>query len=314
MSYRVPRRTRPAWLSALACAALTACGGGGDAPTSTNTPSPTYLEGPVGQMVALAPEVLAMGTYTVSDCINANGAAVSRKLRLEPNGSVVWLDASNNDAELVRFTPDTTTQQRRIMEVYSGGAYNHFVMTLDAQGNREVEISVEPDVVEVRLNSRSLSDECRNGGSPNTVVNIPVTLTDAVVARKLASAVRSTGASSLATDENITPGGGGTPYRLRRTVTGAGAISHQIDTDPLQTWDNWISALLAPQGPSRAYYSEIWDADQGSGARSPGNPSITVEMVHPTLTSPSGNPMYVMLTRDTSLRADGQAFIRAFVD
>ncbi|TBO28358.1 hypothetical protein EYS42_15240 [Aquabacterium lacunae] len=314
------RRT-PFALTLLSTLLLTACGGGGDTTPNAVTPVPSYLEGPVGQLVGLAPEVLALGTYTVSNCVDASNNSVSRKLRLMEDGSVVWLDAANNDAVLARFTPSTTAIQYRIMEVYDNGSYYHEVNEYASGGARTLQIRF--DTEDVIVNTSTVQDTCSSSPQVPTVLNISVALNDAIVARKLSSAVRSTGADpatgSLSQDETISTLDAATStqvtYRVRRSVSATGVISHQIDNNAPVVWTNWITALQASNG-TRGYYSEVWDTFTGTSSSAanasgtPANPRISVELAHPTLRLwPGSGNAFVMLQRDTASQANGQAFM-----
>ena len=314
------RRT-PFALTLLSTLLLAACGGGGDSTPNATAPTPTYLQGPVGQMVGLAPEVLTLGTYSVSNCVDTNNTSVSRKLRLTEDGSVLWLDAANNDAVLARFTPSTTAVQYRTMEVYDNGSYFHEVIEHASSGTRTLQIRFDPS--DVIVATSTLQDTCSSSQQVPTVVNIAVALSDAIVARKLGSAVRSTGADpatgSLSQDETVSTLDAVTSnlvsYRVRRSVSATGVISHQIDNDTPVVWTNWISALQTSTG-TRGYYSEVWDTYSGissstaNASGTPANPRISVELAHPTLRMwPGSGNAFVMIQRDTNAQANGQAFV-----
>lgn len=319
-------------LSALACAALTACGGGGD--SSDPAPSPVrYLEGPVGQVVALAPEILSSGTYTVSNCFDQNDQSVNRKLRLGSDGSIQWLDAAN-DAVLAQFTPSATARQYRNIHVMAGGGFDLYVEEQQSSANTlNVSFDITPSQVRVRgpnnldeqceVAQRRLDASARASSAATPVVNIPLTLNDTIVARRLASAVLSTGVGAtgqISLSETFNSGNPPaiTVYRVERSVSAAGAISSQINTGATNTnppiaWGNWITNLLAATSGSSGGYREEWDALTPSNVA---DVIIRAELEHPNLNNPTPTPadsdaQYIELRRNPAEQADGKVFMSA---
>lgn len=317
-------------LSALACAALTACGGGGD---DNPTPAIAYLEGPVGQVVALAPEILSSGTYPVSDCTDQNNQSVNRKLRLNSDGSVQWLNATN-DAVLAQFTPSTSARQYREIHVMAGGAFSYYVEeqsgVAPAPSAATVSFEITPNNIDV-TGPNGLTEQCgapmrvlaapaRANAAATPVVSIPLVISDVIVARRLASAVQSTGVGingQLSRTESVSTGmpPAVTVYDVLRSVSGSGAISSQVNTstttNPPVAWGNWIDALLAAATGSSGGYYEEWDATAAGGLA---NAVIRAQAEHPSLTDPALAPLggsvnVIELLRDPAVQTDGKAVL-----
>jgi hypothetical protein len=319
-----PARVFLLTLTVTALAALSACGGGSDDNTAATGPAP--LTGPAGQLVAMGPDLLASGTYTVVGCINGSGQAVSRKVRLNDDGSLQWLDAANNDAVLASYTPGSTVRDQRFFALNAGGNYwlsaaiytdgtltgprpSSAVRAQAAVGSiplPTVNFNIRNDRVTVNTNT-GLSDYCSadNLSNPATtnVVSIPVVLNDAIVARRLASAIAlNNNNQALSTSETVNytdSNDSAASMVVGRTVATNGQVSSTVN-GTTTAWGDWIAAVKAAPARGMGSYTESWYASNASGSASPGNPQVGAELVHPTLTYASGWEMYAMLENNTT--------------
>lgn len=320
---RNPSRTLSVIATAAAVATLSACGGGDD--NAPNGAAP--LSGPVGQLVAMGPDLLASGTYTVVGCVDTNQQPVSRKIRLNDNGSLQWLDASNNDAVLVSYTPGNTVRDQRFFTLSAGGDYwlsaAIYVDRVDGAPTaapraapRAQAVVIEPSEASVNFNIRAhrvevntntgINDYClaRNLSNPSSdnVVTIPVVLNDAIAARRLASAIAlNNNNQALTTTESIDytdSSDSRATMSVSRTVATNGQISSTVD-GTTTAWGNWIAATVA-NANSNGSYSESWYARNATGTRSPSNPQVYAELAHPTLTYGNGWNLSLVLENSTT--------------
>ncbi len=301
--------------------ALSACGGGGD-----DAPGRTALTGPAGEVVAMGPDLLASGTYPVSNCTDIDGTAISRKIRLNDDGSLQWLDASANDAVLASYTPSSTGNDYRRFTLTAPDDYQLEATryrAVDADGtSREVVVSFElrSTRVTVTWSAQSRIERCGNSvrlsSAPGRVqaqrdsvitpvVTIPVTLTDAIAARRIGSAVSLNnqlgGISDTGTLSYISGPSASTTQQVRRSITNSGQISLQLDNNAAVGWGDWIAAIRAANATNEGYYQETWDAsavgDQRTGI--PSNPQVILSIGHPSLTYGNGSQATIELARNT---------------
>lgn len=247
-------------------ATLCACGGGGGGGTTTDTSG--ALTGPMGQVTALAVGVLQTGTYPLSDCQDAvTSQPVNRKLRLGTDGSIALLDADNNDAPLTTLTPDNAARQSRSLSVDNARSRWSFQFESYAAGNTIQTPDINFDIrttsafIEVRNETTGAitgGATCRNIDS-TAIVSVPVVLTEAHVAQRLASAV------ALNNNGDLSASFGG--FNLR--VSTQGEIATSLNTNPVVPWaSGWLST---------GNYGEDYDATAATGtnvnnANSPANP------------------------------------------
>jgi len=262
---------------------LTACGGGGDG-GHTNDDS-TIPTGRLGQVTALTPGYLQSGTYSVSDCVDNTSQTVSRKLRLNNNGSIQWLDGNNS--VLATYTPDnsTTSTQRETRELQfradASQTYSHWFMryrVYDSSGNQTTDFRLMQNYLVMQYGSAS--ETCGSYTSSAAVVSIPLALNSATLKARLKSLAATSGTSTGWDVTNVLDGTGNFTYS-RFTLDANGQINTTYGSTGAG-WGDWGDRLVS--STTQGYVYEGWSAGSASGIGSPSQPEVYIQFGHPTLT------------------------------
>lgn len=294
LNTRTPHRTRCLWvLTPLLAALLAACGGGDDDPTAT---VPT---GPMGQVTALASGLIQPGTYSVTGCVATGSTlALQRKLRINADGSLQWLNAANNDAVLFSMLPTSTERERRILYYFQPDNWGLTFIKYDlATGANTAYVVSGATGVRVLYNTSTL-EECGAAFTPT------LSISNASVAARLGSAVALNGSAGLVAGPVTANGVNFTSVG----ITTAGAITTQTaepGSSPV-AWGPWLTTA-ATSAPG--YYEEQFTSNATSPATSgtPANPRIAAYLGHPTLRGQQSGaapgtltPVGFGITRNTS--------------
>ena len=260
---------------------LTACGGGGDSGTNDNSAVPT---GRLGQVTALSTGYLQSGTYTPTDCVDSSNQSVSRKLRLNSNGSIDWLDG--NSTVLATYTPNnsTTSTQRESRQLQFAAdtslSYSHWFLRYkiyDSSGSQTLDFQLAQNYL--RMQYGSADDSCGASGASAAIVSIPITLDSANLKARLKSVAATSGTTTGWNSSNVLTDTGQTYARF--ILDASGQINSTYGSTSA-AWGDWGDRLAS--STTRGYIYESWWAQNSSGASSPTQPTIYLQFGHPTLT------------------------------
>ena len=294
LTTRTPRRPRGHLVATpLFAALLAACGGGGDDPAAS---VPT---GPMGQVTALASGLIQPGTYNVSGCVATGSTlALQRKLRINADGSLQWLNAANSDAVLFSLVPSSTDRERRVLYYFQPTNWGlSFAKYDSASGANTAYVVSGAGGVQV-LYSNGVQEACVAPFAPTLAIS------HASVAARLGSAVALNGAAGLVAGPLTANGVSYTSIG----VSAAGAVTTQTaepGSAPV-AWGNWLTTA-ATSAPS--YYEEQFISNLAPPALSgtAANPRIAAYLGHPTLRGQQNGsapgtltPVGFGITRNTS--------------
>lgn len=288
-------RSHCLWL----CATLAACGGGsgddGAAPPPPPAPLPSGL---FGKVTGTHAGVLVPGTYTLAGCRNAQTeVAVSRKLRLDADGSLRWLNAAQGDAVLLQLVPSDSEHQNRQVSVQRSGSSdttNGYTLSFERiaydptfRSDGFVQLNGKGDRlngVQVRYpaGGATVQEECITSPTLERAGTLPMRLSTALVHEKLASLVALNGGTLAAAPYSY--------YGAQYTsvaIAADGSITTQAANAASATpWGAaWVEAFVFDSGLYREQYNSIGD----SGPGSPADPAVSLTLQHPTLTVPYPN-------------------------
>ena len=262
---------------------LTACGGGGDSGSASDTV--TVPTGRLGQVTALTPGYLQSGTYNVSNCVDSASQPLSRKLRLNSNGSIQWLDG--NSSVLATYTPDnstTSTQRERRELQYNADASStnsHWALryrVYDSSGNQTIDFQLMQNHLVMQYGSAS--DTCGTFGSSAAVVSIPLALNSSTLTARLKSVAATSGTTTGWDVTNVLDGTGNFTYS--RFILDANGQINSVYGTGSAGWGAWGDRLVS--STTQGYVYEGWEAGSASGLGSPTQPQVYIQFGHPTLT------------------------------
>ncbi len=254
----------------LLAALLAACGGGDDDPAAT---VPT---GPMGQVTALASGLIQPGTYSVAGCVtNGSTVALQRKLRIQADGNLQWLNAANGDAVLFSLVPTSTEDERRVLYYFQPDNWGLTFAKYDSATGANTAYLIVNAAGGVRaLYNNGAQETCASPFAPTLAIS------NASVAARLGSAVALNGAAGLVAGPVTANGVNYTSVG----VTTVGAVTTQTaepGSSPV-AWGNWLTTA-ATSAPS--YYEEQFtsNATRPASSGTPANPRIAAYLSHPTL-------------------------------
>lgn len=268
LTTRTPRHPRRlVVITPLLAALLAACGGGDDDIAAVPT-------GPMGQVTALASGLIQPGTYSVTGCVaQGSTVALQRKLRIDADGSLQWLNAASSDAVLFSLVPTSTERERRVLYYFQPNNWGLSLAKYDTASGANTAYVVS-GASGVRVLYNGTLEECVAAFSPT------LSISNASIAARLGSAVALNGSTGLVA-------GAVTANSVNYTsigITTAGAITTQTaepGSAPV-AWGNWLTTA-ATSAPG--YYEEQFTSNLAAPATSgtAANPRVAAYFGHPTL-------------------------------
>ena len=264
-------------LTTVMVAALTACGGNSDDDASTPAvAAPVFPSAGFGQVTALASGLIEPGTYVVSGCVpETSTTPLQRKIRINTDGSVQWLNAAAADAVLYTYTPSASERDDRSVYYFRPNNWGAQMVRFDAtSGAIASSIRTGPNAVNVTYANNTVSENCTAPFAPT------LNISSAGVAARLGSAAAlngSTGFNSGAINLDAVS-------FTSININAAGAITTQTSEpgSSVVAWGNWLAST---NDSFDNYFEERYLARNAASAPSgtPANPVAWAYMRHPTL-------------------------------
>ena len=221
---------------------VSACGGGDPAVALPEAPL-----GVMGKVTGLPNGVMEPGTYTVAGCVAAGtSTAVQRKLRVNVDGSLEWLNAASGDAVLFTLAPSSADREERILYYFQPNNWGSNVAKYNTTtGAVSSYVISGPTAVHVLYNNALTQEDCAGVFSPTLQV------TNAGIAARLGSAVALNGTNGLTGGPLSMNGVSFTSI----SVTTAGAVTTHT-AEPGSSPVGWGSWLTTAATTAPSYYEE----------------------------------------------------------
>ena len=203
----------------------------------------------------------------LSTC-TSGGLPVQRRIVFTSDQRIIWLDGDNN--EIVRFTPDDTARQRRVLSVAGGTSttvsaafkiYADGVAEVRDMPSQKLEIYPISDTIEVEYpnNGGTSREQCAAptlGAQPDLIVN-----------SRIASVLDFGGNTSVMTNTtSYTCSGDSSPTSWRHTFTNSGQFATETTlpgNTPSGNFVDWAGGTNWV-GQANGVYEETYDASVGS--------------------------------------------------